>query len=227
MPPIDSSKRRTLRWGRAVVLGLTASAVAAAATVTLAPPDDLTAYLVSRPIDCSAVEDDASAEVLHANYRDDGLEHLSYTVGIHPAGPIAPTVAVRAFDGWLLGRDHGEFGGELVYRDGSGHDRVLANINIKDIHPVPQGFVVAAGRGFMDSVNGAGSVIRVARDTQGELVTTAVELPGAPISSWRLASGALLIRTLEKHVLVPAGGDPREVNCRVEESGEATRTGST
>lgn len=216
MSPTRTFRRSRLRWGWAVTLGLAIAVVSVAATVALAPPDEVTAYLAARPIDCSPAKDDLSTQVLHATYRDGGLEHLSYTVGIHRPGPMAPTVAVRAFDGWLLGRDHGEFGGELVYRDGSKNDRVLADINIKNIHPVPRGFVVAAGRGFMDSANGIGAVITVVREN-GEVATTSVDLPGTPTGSWRLASGALLIRTMEGSLLVPVEGPMREVNCRARE----------
>lgn len=217
MSPIVSSDRRRPRLGLALALGLGAAVAVVAATLALAPPDEWTAYLAARPIDCSPAENPAAAWVLHATHRDGGLEHLSYTVGIHPPGSIAPTVAVRAFDGWLLGRDHGEFGGELVYRDGNGTDRMLADINIRGIQPIPDGFQVVAGRGFMDSMNGVGSIITVTE--QGDTVhTTSVELPGAPTRWHRLASGALLVRTLEKNVLVPVGGEAREVKCRPAQS---------
>lgn len=187
------------------------------AGLLLAPPDAVNEYLANRPISCRPMDAKEVRDVqpgkLHAGYGDQGMARFAYTVGPHPPGEVTPKVAIRAFDGWLLGSSRGEFGGELVYRPDGGEDVLLEAVNIEDIYRMGDVFVATAGRGTIDSINGFGSVIIVGQSAGG-ITASSLELPGAPGSSWLVRPDALLINTLEQTVLWEAGRGLHPVRCK-------------
>lgn len=208
-----------IRWGWAIAGGLVLICMSIAAALLVSPPDFVAAYIHSRPVSCAAMEDTGirhgHPEKLRASHRDGGLRQFSYDLGHHAPGLVAPTVAIRAFDGWLLGSDRGEFGGELVYRPDEGEDVLLAHVNVEDLYRLPQGFIATTGRGTMDSRNGFGAVTVVTRGQGGTVaVAENIDLPGAPTSSWLLESGDLLVNTLGESIIIEGDGLVRAVRCR-------------
>jgi len=211
--PTNSS----VRWAWAVAAGLATVCVLVLALLFFSPPDMLAEYIASRPIPCERMDEETvrqnQPEKLRATHEQGGLQQFAYAVGAKAPGEVAPTVAMRAFDGWLLGSDRGEFGGELVYRPDEGEDLLLANINIEDIYWMPQGFIAVAGRRTMISTDSYGAVIAVVRRSDGVGMIETTDLPGAPLSSWLLKSGELLINTIDQVVLLSDSNVLRPVEC--------------
>ena len=108
-------------------------------------------------------------------------------------GPFEPDVGLRVPGGWLMGSDHGEFGGELTFRPDRGDIAVVREGNVADLQVVGRDTLVAIG-GLAHLTMDSGSVHRVERDERGRW--RAVwwrELPGAPEASWPIAGNQLLI----------------------------------
>lgn len=216
MSPSDKATSG-VRWALVVAGGVVLACLAIAATAVLAPPDFVGAYLDSRPISCTAMADADGRKQqptkLRAGGHPDGLDRFAYRLEGHPRGKAAPSVAIRAFDGWLLGSDRGEFGGELIYRNETGDDTLLARANVEDIYRLKRGYIVTTGRGTLESLNGFGHVLVIGRSTDGVVeVVDRFDLPAAPKSSWLLPSGEVLVSTAEESVVITAEG-VRSVVC--------------
>lgn len=213
----EEPRTSPVRWAWAVAAGLATVLVCILALLLLAPPDTLADYIASRPIPCEQMGEEtirkSQPEKLRATHEGGGLHQFAYTVGAHAPGEVTPTVAMRAFDGWLLGSDRGEFGGELVYRPDEGEDLLLANINIEDIYWMPQGFIAVAGRRAIISADSYGAVITIVRRSDGVGMIETTDLPSAPLSSWLLKSGELLINTIDQVVLLSDSNVLRPVEC--------------
>ena len=108
-------------------------------------------------------------------------------------GPFVPGVGLRVSGGWLLGSDHGEWGGELVFRSDAGRVTVVLPGNIADIQVVGRDTIVAVG-GLAHLTSDSGAVYRVERDEKRSWRAERWrELPGAPETSWPIAGNQLLI----------------------------------
>ncbi|WP_346838702.1 hypothetical protein [Microbulbifer sp. SAOS-129_SWC] len=89
----------------------------------------------------------------HRNGRAQ-LEQLTFkfdVVGYGPEGRVVntvdevPVVALPVEDGWLLGSDRGEWGGNLVLKSNKGETKKLLEANIENIYVFSYGYIATAG----------------------------------------------------------------------------------
>jgi hypothetical protein len=126
---------------------------------------------------------------------------------------VHPNVATPAFDGWLLGGNRGEFGGELMYQIGyEGAVHKLLDENVEDLYKLPFGFVVTTGLAHMGY--DGGSLYLVTRTSKDlPRASKLAELPAAPQTSWFLRSGDILINTSAGSVILSKDRKLHPVRC--------------
>lgn len=124
-----------------------------------------------------------------------------------------PELALRVSTGWLVGADRGEWGGELAHISELGESTVLYNENIEDIFPLGDQIVATSGLAHM--VSNQGVVLRIDEDESGQYsVVPWKRLPAAPVSSWLIEGGELLVNTYGGgSVLIDADGNLRMAEC--------------
>lgn len=103
-----------------------------------------------------------------------------------------PDVALRVDNGWLAGSDRGEWGGELVFINDNGLVNVILDENIKDIYSFDDRVIALTGLAHL-TMN-SGIVHSLTRDASGNWSAHPWRaLTGAPLSSWRVETGEVLI----------------------------------
>jgi HEAT repeat protein len=134
------------------------------------------------------------AQLVAYAYRSD--LHYSY-----PSGVASPaTSGLMTDDGVLLGRDYGEFGGELVRFKPDGSVIKLLNQDTHGIHHLGSNTLALVGLAHM-SFN-SGMIYRVT----GGHAERWKRLPGAPQASGFLEDGRLFIQCASGNVVVTADG---------------------
>lgn len=124
-----------------------------------------------------------------------------------------PQVGLRVEGGWLVGSDHGEFGGELMLEPNRGPTTMVLNKNIIGIHVLSDGRIVAV-TGLAHMGINDGSLYSIACEPAKACSASAWKvLPGAPRSSWLIKSGELLVNTEGGSVLVAPDGTLRMADC--------------
>jgi HEAT repeat protein len=129
----------------------------------------------------------------------------------------APALALRVKDGWLAGNDRGEWGGELVFVSDSGEKQMLLNKNIEDVYKLGDRTIILAGLAHMGLNEGIiyelnGNV------HQGWDIQQWRSLPGAPMTSWFVETGELLINTHSGgSLLLNKNGNFRMAECASDE----------
>jgi hypothetical protein len=114
-----------------------------------------------------------------------------------------PDVALRVSDGWLLGSDRGEWGGELVFRPDHGAIQRILEDNIENVYHVGSRTIAVAGLAHM-MIN-HGMLYQLTRAPDGQWSAAPWRsLPGAPRSSWLLETGDLLINVSGGGTLIAA-----------------------
>jgi hypothetical protein len=107
----------------------------------------------------------------------------------------APTSFLQVDDGWLVGYDHGEFGGALYWfsTDGTHHDRISDHQVVQFLR-TPDGILAIEGCAHGGGRFG-GSLVRIARAAPDArwLAPTLAELPSTPRAIVRRADGTLFI----------------------------------
>ncbi len=119
------------------------------------------------------------------------------------ASAIAPVE-----DGWLVGFNFGEFGGELCWLSEDGLDCYrISEDQIVDF--VPDGDEVVAIEGLAHLGLDEGSVIRIAwsEDNARWIVRRAIPLPGAPYAVSPQPGGDLVITLSDRLCLLRSSGD--------------------
>jgi len=74
---------------------------------------------------------------------------------------VSPRLGIRLASGWLVGADHGEFGGELVFKRDDGASAIVLQQNVHGIHHMPDGRVVVV-TGLSHLLSNAGDLYLVA-----------------------------------------------------------------
>lgn len=125
-----------------------------------------------------------------------------------------PHVALRVPDGWLVGSNRGEWGGELAFVGDDGSEAVIDDINVEDIYVL--GDRTLAITGLAHLTGNSGMVLAVERDAQGKWSTRPWRsLPGAPTASWRTAGDRLFIQTIGPDgLLLSSDGGMQMAECR-------------
>lgn len=124
-----------------------------------------------------------------------------------------PEFALKAFSGWLVGADRGEWGGELVYIPDRGESAVLYEGNIEDIFPLGDQLVATSGLAHM--IGNRGVLLRVDEADRGRFsVVPWKRLPAAPTSSWLIEGGELLVHTYGGgSIVIDGDGSLRMAEC--------------
>ncbi len=123
-----------------------------------------------------------------------------------------PTVAMHLADGWLLGSDRGEWGGELFWLSDSGVQQSILDGNVQDIYRLGDRIVVIVG--FAMSLKN-GDLIEIERTNANHWHHSIWRtLPGAPAASGLTPEGDLFINTNGGGpVLIDAQGNMRMAAC--------------
>lgn len=194
------------------------------------PPADTTFldYVNFRLPDCDAPPDAPRLPEpgkLHAAQGDD-LQAFAYQDVLldlppPPDDPDAPPLLVRRVpnvvlpvgDGWLLGSDRGEFGGELVHRARDGSTTRLLQENVHDIFRVGNRIIAVTGIAHM--IINRGMLVDVSPSGEGGWVATPWRrLPGQPEASWRVSDDELLVKTRRGGTIIASSnGDMRMADC--------------
>ncbi|MCH9693196.1 MAG: HEAT repeat domain-containing protein [Gammaproteobacteria bacterium] len=137
------------------------------------------------------------------------VEHVEYVQQV-------PELALRVPSGWFVGADRGEWGGELVYIPTRGENVVLSEGNIEDIFPLGDQLVATSGLAHLFSNQGV--LLRINEAGRSKyLVTPWKRLPAAPISSWLIEGGELLVNTNSGgSIIVNGDGIIRMAECVAE-----------
>ena len=124
-----------------------------------------------------------------------------------------PSVALRTEQGWLVGGDRGEWGGELVFIGDDGRRQTLLEQNVKDIYAFGGRYVATVGLAHMLSSDG--EVVEISRLPDGAWrADTWRVLPGAPSMSYLTRQGELLVATVGgTGLVVSPDGRMREAVC--------------
>lgn len=123
-----------------------------------------------------------------------------------------PGVALRVDDGWLVGGDRGEWGGELGFVGDDGHFQQILDDNVEDIHRLGDRIVATTGLAHL-GLN-RGSVVALTRLPDGRWqATTWRKLPGAATRSSIGARGLVVALVRGGAVGIDADGAMRMADC--------------
>lgn len=131
-----------------------------------------------------------------------------------------PNLALRVADGWLTGRQRGEWGGELMYISDSGAKQLVVSDNIEDIYQLGDQWIATAGLAHLSG--DYGRIYRLKRLTANSTASNNrgfradiwLELPSEVKSSWWVEGGELLLNTNKGSILLSADGSLRMAPCR-------------
>lgn len=133
------------------------------------------------------------------------------TVLANPEGtPDVPggNCAIKVSDGYLVGHNRGEWGGEIVFVDFAGKARTLVHENTEAIHQTKSGILATTGLAHM--MMNSGVIYKLDKGVTGEWQARPWRaLPGAPAFSILLKDGRLLVNCYSGIVTVSPHGDMR------------------
>ena len=125
---------------------------------------------------------------------------------------IVPTVALKVDDGWLVGTDFGEFGGNLSHLDGNGNNYVIIDDNVGDLFNTKDGPTVFTGIAHM--VFNYGNIYKLEKNTDGKWYAKLhMILPGTPLSASILSDDNILVDTFGGTVIYTKGGKLEMATC--------------
>ena len=105
-----------------------------------------------------------------------------------------PDVALKVTDGWLVGSNRGEWGGELVHLAINGEQNIILEQNIEDIYKLGDKYIVTTGLAHLFS--NRGQIYELYKDKGSAWNSRPwLKLPGSPSSSWFVETEELLINT--------------------------------
>lgn len=126
-----------------------------------------------------------------------------------------PNLALRVADGWLTGRQKGEWGGELMYIADSGAEQLVVSDNIEDIYRLDDQLIATAGLAHLGGDYGrVYRLFLLAENSTAYRADIWLELPSAVKSSWLVQGGELLLNTNKGSILMSADGGLRMAPCR-------------
>jgi len=119
--------------------------------------------------------------------------------------------SLQAFGGTVIGKDEGEWGGEVVFREPSGKTYQLVPDNSHGIFDMPYGVVALTGLAHLSTNRGA---VYVLSKDQGQRVkaTSTLHLPGAPCDVAR-NGGQIHMRIFAGFASSGSGGSKPEYHC--------------
>jgi hypothetical protein len=125
----------------------------------------------------------------------------------------ASSLAIRAFDGCLLGNSRGKWGGELVSVSARSAKQIVLNSSVQNLYFIP--FASAQTSELSHLHLGDESVYLITRADNGGVAAAKVEgVRGAPFISRRLSNGRLLIENEHGSIALNSGAALVPVVCR-------------
>ncbi|MBN8740382.1 MAG: hypothetical protein BGP24_01535 [Lysobacterales bacterium 69-70] len=122
-----------------------------------------------------------------------------------------PSVALRLSNGWLLGSNRGEWGGEVAYQPDDAAVHIVEEANVIDIVELPFGVVVLEGLAHLEQDRGS---ILLAELKGGKVGLKPLHgLPAQPRSLRLLEDGSLLITTRQGQLVLGVRGELTPVRC--------------
>lgn len=147
---------------------------------------------------------------------DDGIVRMTPDTMVEHRRTVSqvPSVALRTEQGWLVGGNRGEWGGELVYIGDDGVRQTLLERNVEDIFALGGRYVATVGLAHL-SMND-GEVVALTRAPGGVWhAETWRVLPGAPSTSYLTRQSELLVTTVNgTGVVISPDGRMREAVCK-------------
>jgi HEAT repeat protein len=134
------------------------------------------------------------------SFRDLGKEYTKTRI-------VVPDVSIRVDNGYVVGRNRGEFGGELMFIGKHGKQTLLLQENTVDIHRMASGIVAVTGLNHM--FNNRGGLYRISKDDTGWKAAKWKVLPGAPRYSRLLKDGDLFVACGGGNIRMSSVGDIR------------------
>ena len=129
---------------------------------------------------------------------------------------------VKVDDGYLVGSDRGEWGGEIAYVNREGKARILMPLNTEAIYKTKAGIVAVTGVAHMTF--NSGCLFKISKTADGRWGAEKWRvLPGAPRFSRLLKNGNLFISCHGGMVLISPDGRMRSVT-RQESVGSKTQS---
>lgn len=127
--------------------------------------------------------------------------------------PQLPNHALKVSDGWLVGSNRGEWGGELVHLTENKEQTILLKENIEDTYQLGNRYIALTGLSHM--MSNSGYIYEIFQDKTGRWQTEPwLRLPGAPRSSWLVETGEILINTSGGgSILLSLDGEFRMAEC--------------
>jgi len=122
-----------------------------------------------------------------------------------------PDVGLKLVDGFLLGSDRGEWGGELVFSEGRSRTATLLKENVTAIHRLSFGIVVVTGIAHLTIDEGALYLVQ-SRGHKSYLASRWKILPGAPERSELLSDGSMFISCSRGAVVVTPEGELKKAS---------------
>lgn len=171
--------------------------------ILIALLSSLSACRTQKPIVVSDPAFDYSKTFLTPAPLTKGFSDITYPVEIVGYGAdgkhvkiiqAAPNYALAACGGALLGRDAGEWGGELVFRGKGGTIQRMLEKNVHGIFRMPFGIVVFTGLAHL-GIN-EGSIYLVSCRPAGASASLMRNLPGAPDDAFRTTENDLVFRVM-------------------------------
>lgn len=153
---------------------------------------------------------------LYTTHAQEALKALAYpSTGLDYAGEqeFIPDIALKTDDGWLVGSDRGEWGGELLFISNTGmKNQIVLQQNIEDIYFFGNHFIALTGVAHMMN---KGQIYRLSKDYKGLWQAELWQnLPGSPMTSWLVETGELLINTYNGgSLLLGPDGNFRMAEC--------------
>lgn len=123
----------------------------------------------------------------------------------NPPPRQTPDVGLKTGSGFLVGSSRGEWGGELMYLDGTSAPIRLLDENITGIHRLPVGIVVVTGLAHGMDNDGALYLAKLVGPGKYE-VSRWKTLPGAPHASGLMGDGSLFVSCLGGDIVLKADG---------------------
>ncbi len=91
-----------------------------------------------------------------------------------------PDHTLEALGGTINGKDLGEWGGEVTFREQNGHEHQLIDDNSRGIFDMPYGVIAITGLAHLGENRGSVYVIRRGNSTNRVTATKTLTLPGWP-----------------------------------------------
>jgi HEAT repeat protein len=148
-------------------------------------------------------------DVKSIRFTLDTTQHQPLTVAIKEKDGTVKSRQLRGVkveDGYLVGSDNGEWGGEITFVGLSNDPHVIAHDNTEAIYKTTHGIIAVTGLAHMTS--NSGFIQTLSKGVDGRWTATKWKtLPGAPRFSRLLRDGRLLISCYGGIVLVSSDGE--------------------